>query len=138
MSDVGEVAPEIPAWRFAVMAAAACVAYLTLPWWMRDAEPPEPLLLTLALVVGAAAGVVAGRMEADRGRSPRRRPPPSKAEVRTRVAGLAGAALVLAQLLADSAVPWVVLGMVGLTAGGTMHRWMLARTTPSGSAHRDN
>lgn len=125
-----EELPHVAARFYAVVAIVFCAVYLAMPWLMYDGEPVQPLLLPVAVVLGVLAGFVAGRIEAGRAREPRRGAPPTKAAIRSGVVGLAGVGLVLARFLDDSSVPWVVLGMVGLAAGGAMHRWTLHRSAP--------
>ena len=51
----------------------------------------------------------------------------SKSAARSYVAGLAGAGLILAQVLSSSAMEWMMLGGVALMVGGAGHAWVMAR-----------
>lgn len=58
-------------WRFAGFAAVAVAVHLVLPVWV-DAAERRPVLLLGLLVGGAALGLLMGRQDAIRARSPER------------------------------------------------------------------
>jgi hypothetical protein len=51
----------------------------------------------------------------------------SKSAARSYLTGLAGFGLILGQALSASAMEWMMLGGIGLMAGGAGHAWVMAR-----------
>ena len=58
-------------WRWAIFAAAGSAVHLALPLWV-DAAQRRPVLLLGLLVGGASLGLLMGRQDAIRARSPER------------------------------------------------------------------
>jgi len=111
----------ISAARYLAMTGLAVALNLAVAW--AADVPVRPVLLALVLVGGLLLGVGVAWWR------PRQRPAPGGtsgrggAAARGTLAGLTGAGLILAQVLDDGSVGWVMLGLCGLMVSAAGYSW---------------